>query len=1211
MLLRELIEIPEKVHKGDFVLKLTEGVDHADETLRSYVATPELVANFTDALGFIRSAVQSGSSKATYLDGSFGSGKSHFMAVLHLLLQGHPKARAIPELAPVVIASSTWMDGRKFLLLPYHMIGAASLESAILGRYVERIRELHPDAPVPGVFIAGSLFQDAERTRRAMGDDRFFAELSSAARASSSGWGDFEQEWNAERFAAAITAAPSSEEHSQLVGDLIATLFTSYATAMQGNKQAFVPIDDGLAIISRHARDLGYDAVVLFLDELILWLASHAADTGFVNAEIQKVAKLVEAQHADRPIPIISFVARQRDLRELIGDHVPGAEQLAFADTLKWWEGRLHKIGLLDRNLPAIAEKRLLRPISEKARAEIDGAFSRLQISHRDVFDILTTEEADLESFRKVYPFSPALVATLVAVSSLLQRERTAIKVMLQLLVNQRESLELGDVVPVGDLFDVVAEGDEAFSDVMRQQFDNAKRLYRQKLLPLIEAEHKISAMEARALPHQDKLARAFRADDRLAKTLLLSAIAPEVAPLRSLTPQRLVALNHGSIRSPIAGRESQMVLAKLRSWAAAIGEIRLADDSVNPTVTVQLAAVDTDSILEKAKVVDNYGERLRKIRALVFGELGVAFDEELFSNHSFTWHNTTRECDVLFSNVRELPEASLQAKGDGWKVVIDFPFDTEGFTPRDDIAKLQAFRDTFGSTRTIVWIPSFFTTRTMKDLGTLVVLDHVLTGDRFGDFATHLAPGDRLAAKSLLENQRSQLGARLREHLAGAYGITKPDPAAIDASHDLSEHVQSLDPTLRLQPPVGANLRDALQNLLAQALRHQFPAHPDFGAEIKSSTVKKVLAELETTLEDPQQRALVDKTIRPLMHQIAVPLDLGTMGETHFVLGDFWGNHFLRCIADDGAAVTVGKLREWTDRPQARGLPDPTQNLLILLFAARHGYTFRRHGGPAGETSIDRLYDDLELVLEAPPSAEDWAAANARVGTLFGLEDSPLRSAANAERLAERIRAAVAPMRKGCEQLCPILEKHLRDFGIEPKTALRLKTARAVQSLVESVIHAKDPRAIIAAVASARIETSAEAMGTSLRKATELADGLSVVPWELFDSVRMLADERRGAAEAITARVAESLAADEYAIALLHALKPAQSEAIRLLTVVPPTPPPPPPPPAGKVVVSNGSQGDLSPAVAREIFERLATELEQADTTLELTWTVWRKKGA
>jgi predicted ATPase len=87
-LLRELIEIPEHVQKGDFVLRLSEGVVDPAGTLGAYVVTPELVKCFDQALDFIRDAVARRTSKATYLHGSFGSGKSHFMAVLHLLLQG-------------------------------------------------------------------------------------------------------------------------------------------------------------------------------------------------------------------------------------------------------------------------------------------------------------------------------------------------------------------------------------------------------------------------------------------------------------------------------------------------------------------------------------------------------------------------------------------------------------------------------------------------------------------------------------------------------------------------------------------------------------------------------------------------------------------------------------------------------------------------------------------------------------------------------------------------------------------------------------------------------------------------------------------------------------------------------------------------------------------------------------------------------------------
>src|SRR5437899_8208107 len=120
-LIKDLIDIPERVQGGDFVLHLTQDVNRAEETLSEYVVTPELRACFDDALTFIRSALQTNTSKASYLHGSFGSGKSHFMAVLHLILQGNPAARGIPELASVITKHNDSRRGRKFLLVPYHL----------------------------------------------------------------------------------------------------------------------------------------------------------------------------------------------------------------------------------------------------------------------------------------------------------------------------------------------------------------------------------------------------------------------------------------------------------------------------------------------------------------------------------------------------------------------------------------------------------------------------------------------------------------------------------------------------------------------------------------------------------------------------------------------------------------------------------------------------------------------------------------------------------------------------------------------------------------------------------------------------------------------------------------------------------------------------------------------------------------------------------
>jgi len=112
-LVKDLIDIPDRVFKDQYVLRLSEGVTCPDETLSDHVVTPELTTCFDAALSMIRSAVANRTCKAAFLHGSFGTGKSHFMAVLHLILQGNPAARGIVELAPVIQKHNDWLAGKE------------------------------------------------------------------------------------------------------------------------------------------------------------------------------------------------------------------------------------------------------------------------------------------------------------------------------------------------------------------------------------------------------------------------------------------------------------------------------------------------------------------------------------------------------------------------------------------------------------------------------------------------------------------------------------------------------------------------------------------------------------------------------------------------------------------------------------------------------------------------------------------------------------------------------------------------------------------------------------------------------------------------------------------------------------------------------------------------------------------------------------------
>ena len=265
-LLRDLIDIPESLPANRFVLKLSQGVLDPEGTLRDYVVTEQLARSFDAALAVIRDALGTRASNGSYLHGSFGAGKSHFMAVLHLILTGNLQARAIPELAGVIHKHNDWMTGKKFLLVPYHMIGSASLEEGILKGYVDFLARTQPGVALPLVHKSAALVEQARRDRESFGDEAFFKVLN-ASRAARPGWGRIAADWTPARFEAAALAPAAAPDHQALV-----TRLGEHYRAAQDVLSAYVDLDDGLSVLSRHTKDLGYDGLVLFLDELMLWL---------------------------------------------------------------------------------------------------------------------------------------------------------------------------------------------------------------------------------------------------------------------------------------------------------------------------------------------------------------------------------------------------------------------------------------------------------------------------------------------------------------------------------------------------------------------------------------------------------------------------------------------------------------------------------------------------------------------------------------------------------------------------------------------------------------------------------------------------------------------------------------------------------------------------------------------------------------------------
>ena len=1160
-LLRDVFDIPEVVSASDYVLQLHTGVDHAGQTVAEYVATESLAEAFDDALGYVGAAVDAGKPQGVFLHGTFGSGKSHFMAILDLMLRGESRARAIPGLQAVVAKHARTLE-RNLLTVEYHLIGAKSLEEAVLAGFARRIAELHPDHPAPMLHKSDQLFADAE-DRRDEDEVRFFARLNQNVDGAGGGWGAYAAGWTPESYDRARDAPATDADRVRLANDLVRTMFTGYAAAGE-----WLDIADGLHVMATTAEDLGYEGLVLFLDELVLWLASHANNPEFVSREASKVAKLVESGLGNRAVPMVSFVARQRELSDFIGDRATGVQRAQVGEVIRYWEDRFDRITLSAANLPDVAHKRLLMPVSAQAAERVAAAVAAVKAS--DSWNVLLSDsaQADEAAFTKVYPFSPALVDVLVALSGRLQRERTALKVMALLLSARRDSGRIDEVIGVGDLYDqMVAGGEQPLSEEMKTLFATARALYDNKFRPLLLAEANLTE-EPEDPQHQ------FHKNARLAKTMIIAAMVPEVKSLSRLTAGRLAALNHGTVQAFIPGEEATQVLHTVRGWAQRIGEIHIGEGN-DPVLSVELSGVNYESVLELVQHEDTPGARRQLLKRLVFAEMGIEEPAQVAIGLTIdrTWRGTRRQVDVVFGNIRDnvnLPDAKLQAEGDRWKMVIDYPFDEGDHGPQEDVNRLTELRVGGQRSRTVGWVPYFLTTARLDDLGELVVLEHLLggTGGQFDANASHLPVEQRPFAKQQLQNMRRAKSQSVRNALRQAYGLDAPDPTVVDAI-GYGEITQF--PTLwrdePLRRPGGASLQEALDGLIDQMLSEQFPDHPRFeypDREIRAVDLKHMWEIVQKAAASPNGRLdPVDTNRRALVRRLASPLGLGHAGESHFVFNKAnftWSNEFVRLGAADSDTGGI-PVSELLDVLAARGLNDQMAKLIVASFALLEDKQVTLHGG-AVALDPTRLNRDMMLVDPRLPDADAWVSASRRASALFGISAGKMRNAANTAALAGALRAAVAERASACDNLVQELESHALTLGLDAD-APRLATAREAQSLLAGLNSAADDVALVEALAGLDLPDEVQPLATSMTSAPGTVAALRRQDWSALDAAASKADTDDKAAAVLKDLRATAKAEELHDKTKLAAALPvAQQRATQWLLDqrVDPTPPPPPP---------------------------------------------------
>ncbi|KRV48665.1 PglY protein [Wenjunlia vitaminophila] len=1196
LFLRDVIDIKEDVHAGDFKIELSGGFSESDARVAEYVVTEQLQGAFREALGLVGAAVRSGNSHAAYLHGSFGAGKSHFLTVLHAVLNNHPAARAKPRLQEVIAAHDDWLRHKRFLMVPYHLVGSTDLDSALLGGYVHTVRALHPDRPTPAVYRADAALDDARRQREFLADDAAFLRwLGAGAAALEPGGGADDEDLDASLVRAETAvpdtagwtpadldralAAPAGDPYREaLVSALLSGPMSAYARGARGDKDAFVPLENGLSVISRHARSLGYDGIVLFLDELILWLQAHMGDQDFVRDQVQRLDKLIESGDADRPVPIVSFISRQRDLSQLIGSDVAGADVQNLEQQVEYLRGRLDVVDLEDSNLVEIIKHRVLAP-KPGMEAVRDEAFRGLESSRDEVRQVLLDAhgrtEATWDDFRTLYPLSPALLNVLVELSGALQRERTGLKLVHELLRRRRDDLRLGDLIPIGDLWDVIAAGTgEAFTARLRKESETAHRFHTRVRAHLLEKYG--SEDDPR-----------FRGDDRLVKTLLLAALAPNVPALTRLTGGRLAALNHGTIRSRV-GSAGSVAVKRLRELQADFGELRSEGES-DPVFHLHLSDLDIDPILDEVRSEDNLGRRRQWIKDRLWSALGIDGAEAFVCQREVVWRGTRRTAEFVFGNVCDphLPEEQFLPETPGnIRFVIDYPFDEERRGPMDDVRRVETLKRAGTTAPTVVWLPHFFSEQKANQLGRLLKINYLLERNRLEDHTATRSADERVQIRHQLKAQSENLTSQLTAVLQQLYGISKPDPGSVGTEVPENQHLWSLEPACPdPRPQPGKSFEQNLYALADALFGALHPKHPDFDPHLSRKAV--TTRELRTAhewiiraLEDGSRRAVVDRHHLPVVRKIVHGLGLGEVHDGPLNVGTEWRLRINQKAAEAkaGPDLAVEDIRRWITELGWTGLDRTVANLVIATYALLDGRTWVYQTEPVSQPpELERIGPGYALRAVELPTEQEFATARERAGRIFGVPVAPALIPGNVNRLADGVRQAAARHREAVGGVRASLRKHTDDLELTGPDTPRVRSTRAAEDLIARLTRTTDATALVRELAAVTYDVTDLELASAITHAPDLLRALDDTNWALLRSVRSFAGRDDGVGdrtERLLTLLRETARDHEQARSLVPVLSRLQDETValvaevaRLAQVAQPTPPPstavPPPAPA------------------------------------------------
>jgi hypothetical protein len=919
--IRDTFDLPAEIPPCIVKIMDFDDAQTMQENIRDYVITDTVAAEMEQLVDrIVASCVRHEAGEGHYLHGSFGSGKSHFMAILGLILENKPAvwAKDHPAIQRLQARHGQWLAGHPMLVVPIYMLGQSKLQTACYNAANDRLAALgYPRCE----------FSDAGKVIANFRAD--------AARYGEVVYQQFQEATGISRRRFERMAAGDQAQQDDLAQKILAFREPSRSEKGQLYPDKF---SDGIAMLTRHAQAQGFHGLVFLIDELILYLGGKKGRE-YIN-EFNDLVALADNSALDRAVPLWVIVAKQRNIADLVPDDT---SQKDIYETIEHHKDRFPETTeLADTELVPIVQERVLR-VKEGMGATLQQTVDDTLTGLGD--DVRQTLMHDLtaDDFRRVYPFHPALIRTLIDATARLSRERAAIRLLYELLIQHHPDLPLGDLVPYGTLFDVVFLAEGLTGGSRNEELEAVRQTYYERLSPIID--------EAYQEPTQAERARL------VIKTALLCGLSKTMQ--NAITVERILHLNYQDLRgrTPFGSYQAiAQILADLDKRSELVHFIANPTNPAQGVVSITLASgAQLSDVLGRVQV--NWRQRLEAFTGLMRELLEKPIQNSELPGYERLWRGGRRRGRVRFTNIAELSLSELTvAPDDEFTLFVDYPFDADvAYTRAEDRQFIERAKKQLGPLTVGFWLPLEFSPDDRRDLEDYARMLEVESNP--GLYLEEYGRSQRQSLESKLAGQKRSKARALRERLVELYKGPGAEVTFLDST---------ITPSLDAQ-----TVKDALDRIADAVCDRLYPHHPRFPGEANQRALRRLLEDFLIPAAQHGGSVPRHPDLDGLLTRLGEPLELAERGAQNWTLRP--QSRYLSKLTELAAGKRVQADKVQAGLVEAFGFNRDLTDTFLLYLIRGQGYRALKDDQPLANIDYGGL---TGLILERGERLEvyEWA---------------------------------------------------------------------------------------------------------------------------------------------------------------------------------------------------------------------------------------------